>query len=401
MIQPEFDLADTDVIARSKKRLLELGIELPDVVEKHLPNQHDQSTHGSGKGGVHTPEEAESRIWSPKGQGLEASEAKAKVAEMTVAGMRKAGVTDEQFKSYFEETAVAVAKRNSVATGVKEGLTKEFEGTKRPEDIVLILQENTGLNPLTDAFSLRTQLKRAGIPFPTAGQVSYQEAQDLIKQINKKDNSLSLMFADTPEAADLMAKSAVNSLVQTWAATSNDTDATACILQERAKALFGIADSADWDYSFVKDEMNELSQKHSSIYDSFLQTQYDNTQQYFKDNKITELTVYRGVYANQITSVKAGSPAFNDVQLRPMSSFSTDFLIAYSFAEPEIHSTPLSLIDTGRGYVMKTVVPVSKVIATPLTGVGCLRESEIVVLGGKQNVQIALQADTKLLTDNN
>lgn len=38
--------------------------------------------------------------------------------------------------------------------------------------------------------------------------------------------------------------------------------------------------------------------------------------------------------------------------------------------------------DEGPGIVMSAIVPAGRIIATPATGIGCLDESEVVVLAG-------------------
>jgi hypothetical protein len=67
--------------------------------------------------------------------------------------------------------------------------------------------------------------------------------------------------------------------------------------------------------------------------------------------------------------------------MQPISSFATSFIIANEFA--------VTNGSTRGGRIIQTDVPVERILATPLTGVGCLHERECVVLGGKPLVGFA------------
>jgi len=66
----------------------------------------------------------------------------------------------------------------------------------------------------------------------------------------------------------------------------------------------------------------------------------------------------------------SGQRANVDVKTRPLSSFSTSPAVAEKFA------------GGGTDVIFKTVVPVSRIFSTPITGLGTYFEREMVVLGG-------------------
>lgn len=209
---------------------------------------------------------------------------------------------------------------------------------------------------------------------------------------------------DNPIIAERLREQGVSNLVTNWAGTSNDHSVQSLAMQESAVKEFGLTGTVDWDdkvsgdglsYDFIdnngehhtlEDQVQSEVDKNGEMYQAFLRAQYDNTQQFFKDNGITSVTAYRGFNFsadevvpdwadpedNDIDEDNPLIPHWNaDVPLRPLSSFSYDPDSANNFSS-----------ETGYGAVVAGQVPVSRVLSTAVTGIGCLGEREMVLLGG-------------------
>lgn len=214
------------------------------------------------------------------------------------------------------------------------------------------------------------------------------------------------VLGNDPALLPSLRADAISNLVSRWAETSHNSSVVSIAMQESATKEFNLTGIGTWDESENTDEMNQdLAQsvqseltKNGDMYQAFLRAQYDSTQQFFKDNGISQVTAYRGFkfdgeYNTQLTpdeQVPGAMPSwavpeeqddFNDdgntwnadIPLRPLSSFSYDPNQASNFAGS-------GYTDTGR--MIAGVVPVSRVLSTAVTGNGCLNEREMVLLGG-------------------
>jgi hypothetical protein len=152
-------------------------------------------------------------------------------------------------------------------------------------------------------------------------------------------------------------------------------------MQDVARDVFGLNDALGWkilsqgrDGSVDADETAPLpiSPAQKKLLAAFVEAQYDQTQKYLKQKGIKKLTVYRGYFDNELVD-KLDIMGIDDpdggitdtLELRPMSSFSIDSQIAAGFGPVVIEST----------------INAADVLALPLTGSGCLGESEVIVLG--------------------
>ncbi len=172
------------------------------------------------------------------------------------------------------------------------------------------------------------------------------------------------------EVEDAIRAEAVSTLVRQWAETSNDDDSLSLAIQQAAAEEFGIKDHAEWTESspqtmqMMKDTLSE----NGEVYKDFLRTQYNATQAEFAKQGIgpdDTLLLYRGT---GLPLPDAGTKI--DAQLRPLSSYSTDPMVAIKFAS--------RASDT----ILATEVKVSDILSMPATGNGCLKEREMVILGG-------------------
>jgi DNA polymerase III epsilon subunit-like protein len=138
------------------------------------------------------------------------------------------------------------------------------------------------------------------------------------------------------------------------------------------------------------------------IAESFVEIMYEDTQKMFASMGIKEVQLHRGmaldyesphgkaVAAKIREIVEAASEEQIDewsreglqfkmekvrTELRAASSFSSDPFVADAFAEGEDEGPPIG--------VFSGAVPVERILATPATGIGCLNEDEMVVIGGE------------------
>lgn len=97
-----------------------------------------------------------------------------------------------------------------------------------------------------------------------------------------------------------------------------------------------------------------------------LKAMYSQTQESLKNAGIDELAVYRGTFEPLLGLVG------KDIRLNALSSWSLNKSVARGFGRTVI--------------TMK--VPASRILSTPRTGLGCLGEWEVVVIGGIDNDRV-------------
>jgi len=231
------------------------------------------------------------------------------------------------------------------------------------------------------------------------GTMSYHaknaDSSELKKAVAKRlaDNMSSSTMDMLPTDADLdpsldeyARKTAAGALISQWAATSNDRSDVALAIQMAAREEFNLTAAASWpqsasrgsngmeiDPSSPQGILNRKVQKRyeqdGAVYRDFVRTQYDLTQEMFNRRGITEVTVYRGFNDKEtMESRKLGDPKISSINTRPLSSWSLDPNTAMEFAEEQ------------NGLVVKSVIRTDQILATPVTGVGCWAESEIVTV---------------------
>ncbi|MBU6244350.1 MAG: hypothetical protein KGP12_03955 [Actinomycetales bacterium] len=175
------------------------------------------------------------------------------------------------------------------------------------------------------------------------------------------------------KAAESMAReSMAGDLIDQWAKTSNDASARSHAIQQAAREEFGLQDAAQWDtgggWSPAVEEGQAMYARHGGVYRDFLAAQHAGTQQFLADRDVGSVVLWRGVKSG------AHLPAATQVQARPLSSWAYQRSAAETFAGDQ-------------GIVMRAVVPAARILSQGTAGVGCLTESEMVILGGQLNVQ--------------
>jgi hypothetical protein len=248
---------------------------------------------------------------------------------------------------------------------------------------------------------------------PPSYQGKLSENPDLEKYFGKNNGEIDephVTTGDDSMVRTQLREDAVSNLVQTWAQSSNDHNPYSLAIQESAAKEFGLTNTAPWDTEEqttfqdwvvsnpeAKVPLDSAVQKdldkNGDMYQAFLRAQYDNTQQFFKDNGISQVTAYRGFDFNgQHEMPHWADPEYNDIEqdeeeeengiaphwdadvpLRPLSSFSYDPDSAQKFAGME--GASIAIVIGGE-------VPASRILSTAVTGNGCLREREMVLLGG-------------------
>lgn len=152
--------------------------------------------------------------------------------------------------------------------------------------------------------------------------------------------------------------------VQTWAATSGDSDRQAVSMQMAVKDEFGITGDAmvrvgTSHYGTSRGAIEAYYKQVEPFYRRFARRMYEFTQDDFAAAGITEIHVYRGM---NVTAdwAKAGE---RRPLLQPVNSWSTN-------------------ISTARGFgttIFSATVPVNRVLGSARTGFGCYNEYEYVI----------------------
>jgi hypothetical protein len=195
---------------------------------------------------------------------------------------------------------------------------------------------------------------------------------------------------DDPLYKELKAEAVASRLIHQWSIGSSMIG---------TEQLRGIQNAARDHFDLDTDAYDLPSYwdgEYKSIYEQFISAMYDETQRMFSDAGITHLEVYRG-FSLDVSSVDKAALERRDTaaamilynyfigtarpdgtgigsvpfDLRSLSAFSVDPNIAEDFSRE----------DVGLPVVVASRVPVERILCTPGTGLGCLGEREVVVIG--------------------
>ncbi len=185
----------------------------------------------------------------------------------------------------------------------------------------------------------------------------------------------------------------VRELVNTWSRTAGDHDVEALLVQEAARQEFGLTNARAKDLKAMADQMLDgwspgqyayyrttLESPAFAGYRAFVRAQYDETQEFLERAGIDEVLVYRGGgIPKGIVPPEGGDEAWGagyvNVRQNPLTSWSTSATVASDFqVDGSLNQDPA---------IFATVVPRERILSTPATGNGCLREAEVVILGGE------------------
>ena len=181
------------------------------------------------------------------------------------------------------------------------------------------------------------------------------------------------------EATKALYDDAASILVKQWQITSNDSNVMSLRVQDVAREIFELNDSLGWrlgpretnrEAAVLSPEEHvplPISPAQKKLLTVFLKAQYSQTQEYLKKKGIKKMAVYRGYGSDELRSELGDSDIeiVDTLELRPLSSFSVDAGTAHSFGP----------------VVIESIINAEDILALPLTGSGCLGESEVIVLG--------------------
>ena len=212
-----------------------------------------------------------------------------------------------------------------------------------------------------------------------------------LKEYNRRNGTTFSNLGDVDYEAIM--KQEIRSMVDTWAGTSGDSSGRAVALQYAARREFGLNSASvkhfgkdQWDpngygrFSTYDDWFRAEVQPMLDRYESFdrriLRAQYEVTQDAFRQQGITHVTLFRSAGQNwesgsvldrieRASAAGTGDTYIGNLSLQPLSSFTT---------RPSVTG--------GFGNVFyQTTVPVEYIHSTARTGLGCLSEYEWVVMG--------------------
>lgn len=245
----------------------------------------------------------------------------------------------------------------------------ERMNTVPTEDILAATADlGTARNESFDPYDYADELElQQALEDPNKGFLFDGEA--LIITSANPDTPNSMRYDSPEEKETCLREYLAASLVRNWAGTSNDESPPSLALQEVAERTFGIENAAGW-ISNSEGEISDLIDQHGDVMEAFLQAQYDATQEFLSTTNTNEITLYRGITTGMSDRFPIGDN--QELSMRPLSSWSTDRIVASDFGDRTITAT----------------FPAERIFSLPITGLGCLNEEEVVVLGGKINGNI-------------
>lgn len=176
---------------------------------------------------------------------------------------------------------------------------------------------------------------------------------------------------------------AASGLLKAWAGTSSDDSMYSLQMQAAAGREFklkGVSDYAEQRIAFKTSPTFEgggekdWSPASKRAAQKFVRAEYDTTQAQLAAAGVTSVPLYRGVRGQNLGT------GLRTVKSNPLSSYSADYETAWRFGS-QYGDDP-----SGIGDVLSATVPASRILSTPFSGTGCLKEREFVVLGGEDKV---------------
>jgi hypothetical protein len=132
------------------------------------------------------------------------------------------------------------------------------------------------------------------------------------------------------------------------------------------------------------DTAQKLVSDNAAMLRELVRAEYEVTQEFLRENGITEVTLFRGVGT---TSLDIKVDDVVEVNGNPLSSWSTDKGEAVFFARGATYWTdkPGGKRD---GLVLEMTVPAEMIQSLPVTGRGCLLEHEAVLIGFEGSAKV-------------
>lgn len=169
----------------------------------------------------------------------------------------------------------------------------------------------------------------------------------------------------------------VNYLIQQWTVTSGDTNARSIMMQLAARTEFGLKGTNIWWEKKVLKEAEVLFKEHGNAARQFLRVMYNDTQEHLAKQGLKTVRIVRG-YKGVVKGVKESTIenpiAEAKIRLQPMSSFTSDINVTSDF----VH-----ILDDKA--IFYSEVPINRILSCPVTGFGCKKEFEYVILGAQKS----------------
>jgi hypothetical protein len=236
------------------------------------------------------------------------------------------------------------------------------------------LEQNPYANVFTNSRSL-SEYETNYIQNENVSLVLNNATRDIEIMVDKAEieeyrSSDTFRLAETSEEkTQMLAYATASGMLAAWATTSNDNNSNSLAIQQVAESHFGIQGAATWDYAetATEDNVQDTVNRYEDVIAANLDAQYNATQQWFQEQGISEVTLYRGMEID----TPAGT---QEVQMRPLSSWTLEPDQASAFGQT----------------IFQATFPVDRILSIPTTGVGCLREQEAVVLGGRISAEVSI-----------
>ncbi len=223
-----------------------------------------------------------------------------------------------------------------------------------------------------------------------SGQPSPTKETLLARYWDNASEGGQIFDSDTPEGQIALKQATVKPLVDAWAKTSNDGATLSLAIQDTAQQVFK-PNAVSWnpetqqaENKFSYSPSTTITDASTKVFSSFLKAQYAATQQYFDSKGIKEVTLFRGMKQPPIEDIDYDgddseesniyTPQQAEITMRPLSSWSTNLDVANDFAG-----------NAGANYrggiLAKARIKTKDILSIPYTGIGCLGEDEVVVIG--------------------
>ena len=269
---------------------------------------------------------------------------------------------------------------SDISLGIDPG-TEEWANTPPEKQQERQLAERRSLKN-NIAQDLTTRLDAAGIgeDHPSIGELkTLRVFQDIENAVNDGTGTYN------PKSGHELRHAVASGLVNSWALSSGDSSEVACGVQAAIKAemsdIVGVSDAftshlldnSSGYMPLIDDVANNAAVR------GIIRAQYEATQEHFKREGITEVTLHRG-YGHKKFAGDEDSTI--ELHMQPASSFSMDYGTAQEFAEMATQEMPHASVVTIK-------VPVRHILSTAATGMGCATEMEVIVLSHKVTGTIA------------
>jgi hypothetical protein len=277
----------------------------------------------------------------------------------------------EQMREFDSRRLAEVSLQGPVNKQLVDIALKSSEGVVGLENMNFVQVDDTGNLNVVTGMALLYNANNSNYE-----NVTTSEAVAQLSEQREAENGW--VLAGTTEAEEMVRSAAVSNLIAQWAQTSNNNSPIPLALQEIAAQTFGIQGHAGWDNltGATLQQTDQMVAKNGDVLGSFLNAQYSATQDYLKSAGITSIELFRGmnVSSGVYAEIKANDYGVQELSTRPLTSWSTNDATAIKFGESD------------NGIFLKATIPADRIFSLPLTGVGCLNEQEVVVLGGRDNV---------------